>query len=178
MQVLSNLHLWERRSWEGGSIPQTWPGKDVDEGSVWRAEEGFFLGKRTKVEQRHLGASPDQWGAEMVLTHRVSSPSFLLVCVIDFQALPHIIFLLSGSKVGLEMATNQRLGPQSMSACLCAGISPPRASTTPRDRTTERQHTPLLRCYCKSRAPTACPLAGLGPKLTRASACPPWSSLS
>lgn len=33
---------------------------------------GFFFGKRTKVEQRHLVASPEQWGAEMVLTRSVS----------------------------------------------------------------------------------------------------------
>lgn len=30
-------------------------------GGMW----GFFLGKRIKVEQRHLGASLEQWGAEM-----------------------------------------------------------------------------------------------------------------
>lgn len=48
---------------------------------------------------------------------------FLLIDSFDFHAPPHTIILLSGSEVGLVKAVNQRLGPLSTSACLCAGMS-------------------------------------------------------
>lgn len=140
---------------------------------------GSSLARESKLSRGTWGPA---WSSRMQrCPHTFSglSLSFLLEHGIHFHALSHIIILLSGSEAGLERPVNQRLGPLRMSARLCPREPPPpRASPTPGDRTTARQHTSPLGSCCKLRAQAACPLAGLGPSLTRASACPLWFSLS